>query len=128
MMISSQFRKENKMIKTILTTIFLASLSFSVRASIDMSKEYKELKKTTEQKIEVMDKKLEKVEDRISELSGDAKDEMEARYENFIEMKDDLKDRLADAGDTTADKWDAAKDRIEDYADDLESRIDKAIN
>lgn len=116
------------MIKKTLLTSTLFVLSLSTLASVNVKKEYKELKAATEEKIEVMDKKLEKVGDKVSSLSGDAKEEMKERYEDLLEMKDALKERLADAGDATSNTWEKTKDRVEDYADDLESKIDKAIN
>ena len=113
--------------KIILTSSFFL-MSFSVFSSINMTKEYKELKKTTEKKIEIMDEKLEKMGDRVSTLSGEAKVEMKEKYKDLVKMKDTLKQRLADAGDATYETWETTKDRVEDYADDLESKIDKAVN
>jgi len=116
------------MLKKILLTGTFFMLSLSTFASTDVKKEYKELKAVTEEKIELMDKKLEKIGDKVSGLTGEAKEEMQEKYNDLLEMKDTLKERLADAGNSTDSTWEKTKDRLEDYADDLESKIDKAIN
>ena len=113
--------------KKLLLLTFMA-YSFSVFAALNLDKEYQALKKATNEKIELIEKKLSKHDQNISELSGEAKSEMKEKYSALVEMKDSLKVKLADAGDATADTWERTKDRVEDYVDDLESRIDKAIN
>jgi ElaB/YqjD/DUF883 family membrane-anchored ribosome-binding protein len=111
-----------------LTVIMAFLFSGMAFASINMEKEYKELKQTTEKKMEVMDRKLEKLGKKVDSLQGTAKVELKKTYEEMIDMKDELKNRLASAGETSSEMWDDTKDKVEDYADDLESKIDKAIN
>lgn len=113
--------------KFLLATLLTLSSVLSF-ASTNVEEKYKELKSATQEKIEVIENKLEKIGERISYLSGEAKVEMKKNYKKMIKMKDSLENQLADAGDSTADTWAKTKDKVEDYADDLESRLDKAIN
>ena len=99
-----------------------------VFAAVDMKKEYKELKMSTEKQIKVIDKKLKKVGQKVDKLQGTAKVELEKSYDEMLKMKNNLVAKLSDAGNTSTELWEDTKDKVEDYADDLESRVDKAIN
>lgn len=113
----------------ITTRLFITILfAFTLTAHAGIKKEYTQLKEATNQKIKVVESKLEKMGDRISELSGEAKDEMQVQYKELVAMKTKLQAELAEAGEVTEDKWEMAKDRVEDYADSLESKVDEAIN
>lgn len=116
------------MYKKITLMLAVSLMSLSVIAGDTLKQDYRELKAATEKKLEIIDAKLEKLGDKISEMSGEAKEELEDQYENLVEMKNDAKEYLADAGDTTEDKWESAKDKMEDYMDTLESKVDEAID
>lgn len=114
-------------VKKLVVLAFAAS-TLSVFGASTLKQEYKELKATTNKKINVLDKKLEKMGHKVSKMSGKAKVQMKNQYDELVEMKNELKVRLADAGEATEDSWDNFKDKVEDYADNLESRVDEAIN
>ncbi len=115
------------MLKKILLISVVCLFSVTSFAGNGVKEKYQELKKVTEQKIVVMDKKLEKLSQKTSKLTGEAKIEMKKKYDELVVMKDSLKKKLADAGESTSDKWDDVKDKLEDYADTVESKIDEAI-
>lgn len=121
-------QKGEKMILKNLVLLIAFISSGVVFAAVDMKKEYKELKMSTEKQIKVIDKKLKKVGQKVDKLQGTAKVELEKSYDEMLKMKNNLVAKLSDAGNTSTELWEDTKDKVEDYADDLESRVDKAIN
>ncbi len=112
----------------LLTVVAFLFVSLTAFAAVNMKQEYRELKAETEKQMRVIDQKMEKLSDKIANMSGEAKQDLQKGYDNLAEMKDDLKDKLEDAADTSEDKWASAKDQIEDLADNIESKIDEAID
>jgi hypothetical protein len=120
--------KELIMVKKLSALFVMSLFALSINASASVEKDFEQLKATTEKKMKVVEKKLDKMGQKISTLSGDAKEKMEEEYADLKQMKFKIEKKLASAGEMTSEKWADAKDVIEDYTDKIESRLDEAIN
>lgn len=110
---------------TFLFALVYSSLGFG---AINFEKQYNDFKVEADKKIQVIDRKLETVKGKLSTYSGEAKAELQKKYDDMLEMKKTLVAKVEDAKDSAADQWESTRDKIEDYADDLESKIDKSFN
>ncbi len=116
------------MFKRVLVSTVLCLLAFSSYASLDLKKEYQDLKKTTEQKLEVFDKKINKLEKRVSLLKGDAREELDKKRQELLGLKDDLEEKLAYASHATSETWESTKGRVVEVTENLERKIESAFN
>lgn len=117
-----------RILKSILLIIVLAFGALAMGATKSMKQEYKEFQKAGNEKVEVLEDKLDKMKDKVSKMSGDAKEEMHERYEELVEYKDDLKDRLSKLSEASSESWVSVKSKINQMTLNLESRVDKSIN
>ncbi len=111
---------------TLIFTVLL-TYSLSVFSANETKVEIQKFKKAANQKIELMEEKLDVIKDKIANKSGEAKEILSDKYEELKEMTIDFKDKVTSTNFSTKDKWDDLKDNIEDYADKIESKFDELI-
>jgi len=113
--------------KKVVILVFLIS-TLNISGSSNHKNEFQQFKAKTVEKISVMNKKIEKIGNKVTHLSGKAKIKMKNHYDELVAMKNSLEDKLEEAGESTGDNWDIFKKKIEYYAKSLESRADKVLN
>lgn len=119
------------MFKSIKKFLFLNVLPLtflSSFAALNLEDEYYKMRIETEERIRVLDHKIERVNDKANWLTDRARERMRNQYNNFVLMRNNLEKKLADARNATEDNWEITKSRIEYYTDILERSIDKVID
>lgn len=81
-----------------------------------------------EKKLERVDTKMNQLENRVSDLSGDARESLNSRLEYLKGLERDIRQKLAQVKNTTSGNYVDLKVKVEDQVQKLSKEVDSAFD
>jgi uncharacterized coiled-coil DUF342 family protein len=91
------------------------------------AEERREFIATARERMDKLNGQIEGLRDRMGEMNGERRDELEQRIRELEQARDKLANDLERAGDTTESQWSAFKDQLRSGMDEAERGYNRVL-
>ena len=98
------------------------------RDSESIKQEFDSFKESMNQRLEMVDKKIEELQESMKTKTSTAKDEMKEKISQLKNMRSEIDENMKDLADTSKDRYADFKLSVEHKVETLSNEVEKAFN